>query len=343
LRKLYVGAILSLKSEKQQRGDVEYELRKASRELQELRDVYNRERDLIEGFPNEERKKLEESHHTEQEMRNTTESSLSKAEKSLKKKQKNIVELHDQNSKLQGQIEDLRLEFTKERELRQVLTKEDISRQEGLSLLQKEMDTMKKQNAHMMGEELDSLSLSELSLLEETHNRAYQCILMARKKKYQEHEEDTKKLLKEKEVLEEKKLHLEKKLKETEESLRKHEEELTNKNEENYSLKGKVSLLEGANINDLTLEQLQDLETLHHKGLQRVSNARQEHLQRELQQLRREKEKLQDKGQCIICTERPSNCVLMPCRHASMCVVCCKMLTKCPICRTDISNRIETY
>ena len=92
---------------------------------------------------------------------------------------------------------------------------------------------------------------------------------------------------------------------------------------------------------------------MHHEGLRRVSQLRQEHMQKELEVLRKEKEALQEKQMCIvsfylkfiflflahssffdskqICTEKPCNCVLLPCRHSSMCSSCCSLLTRCPV------------
>lgn len=83
-------------------------------------------------------------------------------------------------------------------------------------------------------------------------------------------------------------------------NLHKCEEELTQQQTENEMLKTKTSRLEGSLMDDLSLTQLLELENLHHEGLRRVSQLRQEHMQKELEVLRKEKEALQEKQMCIV-------------------------------------------
>ena len=39
---------------------------------------------------------------------------------------------------------------------------------------------------------------------------------------------------------------------------------------------------------------------------------------------------------CVICWNFPANHVLLPCRHACLCVNCFKRVENCPVCRTRV-------
>lgn len=43
---------------------------------------------------------------------------------------------------------------------------------------------------------------------------------------------------------------------------------------------------------------------------------------------------------CIVCTERPTNVVLMPCLHRQVCEICAPRIAICPVCSVRIQNRV---
>ena len=47
---------------------------------------------------------------------------------------------------------------------------------------------------------------------------------------------------------------------------------------------------------------------------------------------------------CIICKERERNIVFIPCDHLACCEPCAvEIISKCPICRQNITNKIKVY
>jgi len=351
LRKLYLAAMMSLKAEKQQREDYEITAKTLERELQDFRHKAAVEKSMRVAV--EER--LIEEHKFSAKLEQST---SSKIEKVTKKKQKallvlqeNLTKEQQQQQLLARQVQELSDALTKERqvakELKQALTSVELRSQEGVCALTKELEEMKLNVAHMEGQELDSLSLQGLIDLETRHTNAYQNIFKARSERQEALTNSSNNqvllLQQENQRLESGKVELESKVKVLSTDLNKCTEALSVQQTENETLKVKASRLEGTHMEDLSLSQLVELENLHHAGLRRVSQMRQEHMQKELEVLRKEKEALQEKQMCIICTEKPCNCVLLPCRHSSMCSTCCDLLTRCPICRSEITKRIKTY
>ena len=47
--------------------------------------------------------------------------------------------------------------------------------------------------------------------------------------------------------------------------------------------------------------------------------------------------------ECVACMEFAKTTVLMPCRHLCLCSKCGEQVTKCPICRTQIAERINVF
>jgi hypothetical protein len=299
--------------------------------------------------------RLLEEHRITAKLEQTT---TTKIEKVAKKKQKALQVLQETLSKeqlqqqlLTKQITDLTEALAKEKqltkELKQSLTNVELQSQEGVCALTKELEEMKLEIAHMQGEDLHTLSLQDLMHLESKHTEAYQSIFHARTKRQAEEAESRHMQLQqlriENERLESGKIDMESQIRTLTSNLHKCEDALSAQQSENESLKEKASRLEGSRMDGMTLVQLVELENMHHEGLRRVSQLRQEHMQKELEVLRKEKEALQEKQLCIICAEKPCNCVLLPCRHSSMCSACCALLSKCPICRAEITKRIHTY
>ena len=42
--------------------------------------------------------------------------------------------------------------------------------------------------------------------------------------------------------------------------------------------------------------------------------------------------------ECVVCQTRRVMCVLLPCRHACVCLACFKLLDKCPLCRAPLES-----
>jgi len=53
--------------------------------------------------------------------------------------------------------------------------------------------------------------------------------------------------------------------------------------------------------------------------------------------------KLRDSMDCVVCEERVAKVILEPCCHMVMCSVCSHSVRKCPMCRADISSRLEVF
>uniref|UniRef100_A0A7C9DEK7 RING-type domain-containing protein n=1 Tax=Opuntia streptacantha TaxID=393608 RepID=A0A7C9DEK7_OPUST len=57
-----------------------------------------------------------------------------------------------------------------------------------------------------------------------------------------------------------------------------------------------------------------------------------------------EYERLQhEKVLCRVCFEREINVVLLPCRHRTLCSVCCEKCKKCPVCRVSVEERMHVF
>lgn len=46
---------------------------------------------------------------------------------------------------------------------------------------------------------------------------------------------------------------------------------------------------------------------------------------------------------CKICYDRAASCALLPCRHHAFCGRCAERLEQCPMCRTAVTGRFETF
>ena len=44
---------------------------------------------------------------------------------------------------------------------------------------------------------------------------------------------------------------------------------------------------------------------------------------------------------CVVCLERASCVVLLPCGHVCACIVCAAQLETCPMCRSDVLSKIS--
>ena len=58
------------------------------------------------------------------------------------------------------------------------------------------------------------------------------------------------------------------------------------------------------------------------------------------------KKEVEDRARCVICMDTISSVVLLPCRHANVCVECSSHIVaqefpKCPTCRAPIRRRVR--
>ncbi|NXJ88433.1 LRSM1 ligase, partial [Corythaixoides concolor] len=49
------------------------------------------------------------------------------------------------------------------------------------------------------------------------------------------------------------------------------------------------------------------------------------------------------KSECVVCMERETRMIFLPCGHVCCCQTCCERLHACPLCRQDIAQRIRIF
>ncbi|NXX10857.1 LRSM1 ligase, partial [Podargus strigoides] len=49
------------------------------------------------------------------------------------------------------------------------------------------------------------------------------------------------------------------------------------------------------------------------------------------------------KSECVVCLERETQMIFLPCGHVCCCQTCCERLHTCPLCRKDITQRIRIF
>ncbi|NWQ85334.1 LRSM1 ligase, partial [Burhinus bistriatus] len=49
------------------------------------------------------------------------------------------------------------------------------------------------------------------------------------------------------------------------------------------------------------------------------------------------------KSECVVCMEQETQMIFLPCGHVCCCQTCCEQLHTCPLCRTDITQRIRIF
>ncbi|KFZ69146.1 E3 ubiquitin-protein ligase LRSAM1 [Podiceps cristatus] len=50
-----------------------------------------------------------------------------------------------------------------------------------------------------------------------------------------------------------------------------------------------------------------------------------------------------NKSECVVCMERETQMIFLPCGHVCCCQNCCERLHTCPLCRKDIAQRIRIF
>ena len=94
----------------------------------------------------------------------------------------------------------------------------------------------------------------------------------------------------------------------------------------------------GSDSASLTLEELDSAETRLREALGSISEAKETHMRRRLEQQDTEKA-------CVVCMEGNKTVLLLPCKHLCVCSGCSDRveLTHCPLCRNAIESKIKTF
>ena len=94
----------------------------------------------------------------------------------------------------------------------------------------------------------------------------------------------------------------------------------------------------GSDSASLTLEELDSAETKLREALNTISEAKETHMRRRLEQQDTEKA-------CVVCMEGNKTVLLLPCKHLCVCSHCSDRveLTHCPLCRIEIESKIKTF
>eukprot|EP00002_Diphylleia_rotans_P031548 TRINITY_DN6556_c0_g2_i1.p1 TRINITY_DN6556_c0_g2~~TRINITY_DN6556_c0_g2_i1.p1 ORF type:complete len:198 (+),score=39.07 TRINITY_DN6556_c0_g2_i1:456-1049(+) len=103
----------------------------------------------------------------------------------------------------------------------------------------------------------------------------------------------------------------------------------------------------GVGLADLDEKVLHELEATH---LEALKLTQKELLRRQMQtekksieDLERAKRELEEKQTCKVCRERQTEVLLLPCRHQCLCGECAGQLQSCPVCRSQISDKIHIF
>eukprot|EP00743_Colponemidia_sp_Colp-15_P005519 GILK01005936.1.p1 GENE.GILK01005936.1~~GILK01005936.1.p1 ORF type:complete len:403 (+),score=57.74 GILK01005936.1:23-1210(+) len=101
--------------------------------------------------------------------------------------------------------------------------------------------------------------------------------------------------------------------------------------------------LTGRRLDNMSTSELQELEETLMEATKRVSKARHISLVRQVEQLQKANEALKVRHVCRICDDRDIGILLLPCRHENLCIECATKVTRCPICRENIDDRVQTF
>jgi hypothetical protein len=106
---------------------------------------------------------------------------------------------------------------------------------------------------------------------------------------------------------------------------------------EHAALQTQLARLSGQQVNERTPPVvLQELLLQHTQAIQRVH-------QQMSANVAREKKELAEARQCKVCMSRPADTILAPCQHFVLCSLCCSSVSRCPICRTVVTNKLPVY
>ena len=93
--------------------------------------------------------------------------------------------------------------------------------------------------------------------------------------------------------------------------------------------------------NDTAHEMSSQIPFASNNNLREASSASQA-TQNEIR-LRPEELDVRDSDLCTICMSNPIDCLILECGHMSACLTCAKLLSKCPICREQITRLVKAF
>eukprot|EP01133_Synstelium_polycarpum_P013224 gene13224-15535_t len=282
-----------------------------------------------------ERRRAEDHFHNErmkfESRRGHLEALIKTEQKAKQAVDEKLVKCNTQISQLGDQIHRLTLSVRELENAAAKREKEDLG------------NGMRKKYERLAGLDIEGLAMDEFDLLEEEHLRALDKLRAKRKERRAEED----RLLR---------LALEKKTEELSSVLATYVSpsahaaaiELVEIQRRDFEQKVAPMKLEnerlhGRQLDGLGIEELTSLEEVHHRGVKQLSAIKQAEFMKQVATLQREKEHLQDLNTCAVCTDRPPNIVLLPCRHNVLCSTCSPVLSRCPMCRSTIEERIETF
>jgi len=106
--------------------------------------------------------------------------------------------------------------------------------------------------------------------------------------------------------------------------------------QEKEKLQHSHNRLSGQSIISLSLKELEQLEDTIKSTLKKIEHQKQDVISRLLAQIKEQKT-------CILCIDKDKEIVFVPCGHLCTCSVCAQSLIKCPVCRSNIQQRIKTF
>ncbi|KDO35602.1 hypothetical protein SPRG_18803 [Saprolegnia parasitica CBS 223.65] len=98
-------------------------------------------------------------------------------------------------------------------------------------------------------------------------------------------------------------------------------------------------------LHALGIAELRELEDTLDTALYKVRTIKEQKIQEQKQQLDRQVEVQQELKLCVICLTAEKTILCLPCRHVCMCQACSghAEVTRCPICRLDIQEKMLIY
>jgi len=113
---------------------------------------------------------------------------------------------------------------------------------------------------------------------------------------------------------------------------------LRNATEECYSLKMHIKFMAGENLNQKSLQDIEIIEKKNRMAYEKIMAAK-EILKKKLD------DEEHENRMCVICQEEQKSVLLMPCRHLCCCKACSRRqeLKSCPLCRKEITQKIDVY
>eukprot|EP01116_Phalansterium_solitarium_P002409 TRINITY_DN12417_c0_g1_i1.p1 TRINITY_DN12417_c0_g1~~TRINITY_DN12417_c0_g1_i1.p1 ORF type:complete len:229 (-),score=1.14 TRINITY_DN12417_c0_g1_i1:269-955(-) len=105
----------------------------------------------------------------------------------------------------------------------------------------------------------------------------------------------------------------------------------------------RIEQLLGSRLDEMSIEELERDELIHYESIKRIGRAIQVQRVAALRLAHRERDELIDKQRCKVCFEDNATVLALPCRHLVLCQTCAPKTDSCVICRSEITQKIETF